>query len=399
MITSRRTKSGDQRYDVRYRGPDRKVRNKTFRTKKEAERFEREMLTARDRGTWIDPSGGRTTLSNWAAEWERTNVHLRTKSTSNYAANLRLHILPELGEYELSRLNGAVLRSWMADLTTKQKMTKKGGPISASYSHQVYRTLNRLLHAAVEAEKIARNPLDGVKPPSIERGEMRFLTADQVAALAAAIDSRYRAFVLVAAYCGLREGELRALRRRHVNPLLKTITVVQQLDERRGGGWDVWDPKTEESRRSVPIPKFLAEELEAHLAQWSDPGRDGLVFTAPQGGPVRIENWRRRVWTPAFTKTGIEPLRLHDLRHTCASLAIAAGADIKVLQRMLGHKRASTTLDLYGHLMPGQMEAVADRLDAIARAAKPHPRSEHVQARDAGADQSHLVRAANPDSG
>lgn len=368
MIVVRKTATGDPRYNVRYRGPDRKVRNKTFRTKKEAERFEREMLTARDRGTWIDPNLGRMTVEKWAAEWQRTNVHLRHKSTSNYEANLRLHILPDLGAYELARLDGSVLRTWMFDMTLKQKMTKKGGPLSASYCHQVYRTLNRLLQAAVEAEMVARNPLDGVKPPKVERGEMRFLTADEVATLTAVIEPRYRVFVLLAAYCGLREGELRALRRHHVNPLHKKITVVEQLDERRGGGWD---PKTHESRRSVPLAPFIAEELVEHLALWSEPGRKGLVFTAPQGGPVRIENWRRRVWAPAFTTANIEPLRLHDLRHTCASLAIAAGADIKVLQAMLGHKSATTTLDLYGHLMPGQMEAVADRLDAIGRAARP----------------------------
>jgi len=88
-----------------------------------------------------------------------------------------------------------------------------------------------------------------------------------------------------------------------------------------------------------------------------------------EGGFLRLENFRKRVWTPATVKAGVAPLRLHDLRDTCASLAIAAGADVKVLQRMLGHASAALTLDRYGHLLPGQAQSVADRLDEMARAA------------------------------
>ena len=107
------------------------------------------------------------------------------------------------------------------------------------------------------------------------------------------------------------------------------------------------------------------------MAIYSEPGADGLVFVAPEGGFLRIENFRRRVWNPAIVAAGVAPLRLHDLRHTCASLAIAAGADVKVLQRMLGHASAALTLDRYGHLLPGQAQSVAERLDEMARSATP----------------------------
>lgn len=106
------------------------------------------------------------------------------------------------------------------------------------------------------------------------------------------------------------------------------------------------------------------------MAAYAEPGAEGLLFPAPEGGFLRRENFRKRVWAPAVTAAGVAPLRLHDLRHTCASLAIAAGADVKVLQRMLGHASAALTLDRYGHLMPGQARSVADRLDETANRAR-----------------------------
>lgn len=132
-------------------------------------------------------------------------------------------------------------------------------------------------------------------------------------------------------------------------------------------------PKTAAGRRSVALPGVVATALEEHLGRFAEPGIDGIVFPAPDGGFLRLENFRRRVWQPAVTEAGVAPLRIHALRHTCASLAIAAGADVKVLQRMLGHASAALTLDRYGHLLPGQAQSVAVRLDEMARAAKPAP--------------------------
>lgn len=121
------------------------------------------------------------------------------------------------------------------------------------------------------------------------------------------------------------------------------------------------------------MPRLVADELEEHLRGLPGAGPDALVFPAPEGGYLHLENFRKRIWLPAVAQTGLAPLRIHDLRHTCASLAIAAGADVKVLQRMLGHASAALTLDRYGHLLPGQAESVAERLDILARAAEPTP--------------------------
>ncbi|MGH9023581.1 MAG: tyrosine-type recombinase/integrase, partial [Acidimicrobiia bacterium] len=368
MIEKKVTRSGESRYEVRLRGADGKERSRTLRTKKDAERYERTQHTAMDQGLWVDPRGGRVILATWAAEWQRTVVHLRPSSQRIYEANLRLHILPELGEIELAKFTPSMLRGWLAGLATK--VSRRGRPLAGGSVSQAYRTLNRVLSAAMENELIGRNPLRAVKAPRVDSEPMRFLSHNELATLAGAIDGRYRAFVLVAAYCGLRAGELMALRRKSVDLLRRVITVVEQV-QRISGGHEVSSPKSSSGRRSVPLPALVAEALTEHLAVYTEPGADALVFPAPEGGFLRPENFRSRVWIPATKAAGVAPLRLHDLRHTCASLAIAAGADVKVLQRMLGHASAALTLDRYGHLMPGQARSVADRLDEMARRAIP----------------------------
>jgi integrase len=366
MIERKTTTGGEARYEVRMRGNDGKERSRTFRTRKEAERYERAQHTAMDSGLWVDPRSGKVTLGTWASEWHRTVVHLRPSTRRIYDANLRNHILPELGHVELGKLTPSMLRAWLAGLMTK--VGRHGRPLAKGSVAQAYRTLNRVLVAAVDNELLGRNPLAGIKPPRPDTEPMRFLSHDEVAALAAAIDPRYRSLVLVASYTGLRAGELMALRRSRVDLLHRTIAVVEQVQS-IGGGHQVSAPKTAAGRRSVSMPRLVADDLTDHLSRYAEPAIDGLVFPAPEGGYLRLENFRRRAWTPATIAAGVAPLRLHDLRHTCASLAIAAGADVKVLQRMLGHASAALTLDRYGHLMPGQAESVAERLDEMARGA------------------------------
>ena len=370
MIEKRQTKAGHVRYEVRFRGSDGRERSRTFRTRKEAERYERGQQTDLDQGEWVDPRNGRVTLGRWAAEWQRTVVHLRPTTQRIYDANLRNHILPDLGNVPLAKLTPSMLRGWLASLTTKEG--GHGQPLSLGSVAQVYRTLNRVLVAAVDNESLGRNPLRGVKPPRVAPEPMRFLSHEEVATLAETIDPRYRALVLVAAYSGLRAGELIGLRRQYADLLHRTITVVEQV-QYIGGRMVASVPKSSSGRRQVAMPGVVAEALEDHLSRYSDPAADGLVFPAPEGGYLRLENFRKRAWTPATEAAGVAPLRIHDLRHTCASLAIAAGADVKVLQRMMGHASAALTLDRYGHLMPGQARSVADRLDEMARRVRPIP--------------------------
>ena len=360
-IEQRETKAGKDRYTVRMRGPDGKARKRTFATLKAAEAYERDQHTQRDRGGWVDPRGGKTKLAEWAIDWQTTIVHLRPNTRRIYADNLRLHILPSLGTVQLGRLDKTMLRKWLANLTATD--------LAPASVHQAYRTLHRVLSAAVELEVSPRNPLDGIKPPQVEHRDMRHLTAGEVATLADSIDERYRAFVLVAAYCGLRWGELAGLRRHRVDLLHRKIHVAEALGADGKGGRALSPVKTKAGARSVPIPGTVAEALDHHLAHYAGPVPRGHVFTAPEGGTLDASTFRDRYWLPAVAAAGLEHLRVHDLRHTTASLAIGAGADVKVVQSMLGHASAAMTLDRYGHLLPSAAADVAERLDEMARTA------------------------------
>jgi integrase len=204
-----------------------------------------------------------------------------------------------------------------------------------------------------------------VKLPALEAREMHFLEPPEVNQLVEAIDAPYRAMVLTAAYTGLRFGELSALRPDRVDFLRKTIRVEESLAEIRGE-FIFKRPKSAASRRTVSIPGFLVEEIAQHIAAYPD--RSDLLFTAPGGGPIRRNNFRRRTWLPAVEASLDEPCTFHDLRHTHAAFLIAQGEHPKVIQSRLGHASIKITLDTYGHLFDGLDEAAADRLDETWRA-------------------------------
>ena len=218
------------------------------------------------------------------------------------------------------------------------------------------------MRAAVRARRIGSDPTDGVRLPKIEREEMRFLDPAEVATLADAIDERYRAFVMLGAYGGLRLGEMGGLRRARVDLMRRRVDVAEILVEVRGHH-HFGPPKTRAGRRSVPIPRSVAAELERHAAGLA-PG--ALMFPSPTGEPMRASLFRRRVWAPAVEAAGLAPLRIHDLRHTAVALWIAAGAHELEVARRAGHTSVVTVLDRYGHLLPRSDDAVTDALDVLA---------------------------------
>jgi integrase len=196
---------------------------------------------------------------------------------------------------------------------------------------------------------------------------MRFLTPAEIITMADAIRPLYRTLVLVGAYGGLRIGELAGLRRGRVDLLRGTVTVAEIVTELEGKllfGL----PKTRAARRTVGLPRFITRELEAHLADPGDPS--GYVFTAPNGGPLRVTAFRARIWRPATKAAGLDGLRIHDLRHTAVALWIAAGASPKEVAALAGHTSVSFTLDRYGHLYPDSYATLRDRLDALHSSAQ-----------------------------
>ena len=198
---------------------------------------------------------------------------------------------------------------------------------------------------------------EGVSLPRIVRRPKRYLTHAQVATLANTA-TPYQTLIRVLAYSGLRWGEASALRVQAVDLERRRLEVDQAHTEVHGKV--VVGTTKNHQRRSVPIPRFLAAELTEHLAGKSPAD---LVFTSPEGGVLRNTNFRPRFFDPAAERAGLLGLTPHELRHTAASLAIKAGANVKVVQLMLGHASAGMTLDVYAGLFADNLDEVADRLD------------------------------------
>jgi integrase len=259
------------------------------------------------------------------------------------------------------------------------------GGLEAATVGKVFRVFSLMLALAVKDGRLARNPASGVNLPRVTAGRRRYLTHAQVARLAEATTQpalgtraterereaahSYALVVQVLSYCGLRWGELAALKVSSLDLLRRRIEVRESVVE--VDGKLVWGAPKGHERRSVPVPAFLVEELAAHVV---GKDRGDLVFVGVRGGGVlRNRVFRRAAFDRAATSLGLAGLVPHELRHTAASLAVSAGANVKAVQRMLGHASAAMTLDTYADLFDDDLDAVADRLDVAARTARANP--------------------------
>jgi integrase len=384
----RRLSSG--RWQVRYRDLSGMVHTgpHTFPSKADAARYLAMVEADLHRGTWADPKLGRITLAEWADRWQATTTNLRPTTRDLYAYLLRRFILPAFGKAALSSIDTLAVRAWLTSLQAQR--------LSPSTVAKAYRLLSRILGAAVEAGYLLRNPCT-VKGAGQERApEMRFATVAQVAAVADAIGPRYRALVLVAAYGGLRWGELVGLRVKRVDLLHGRVSVAEQVAEVTGKHLP-GPPKTEAGRRTVTLPAVAAAALAEHLAEFAEPGPDGLVFPAPEGGYLRRSNFSRRWWQPATRAAGVEGLRFHDLRHSAATLALAAGANTRELMERMGHTSPQVALR-YQHVMAGRDQAIAAALDELVQAAANLP-TEPPGARPSGTLVARTRRARSEGAG
>jgi len=312
---------------------------------------------SKSQGAFVDPRLGRETFEAWAQRWWPTTVDLRPSSRARDESYLRTHILPTFGKLPLAKIDNMAMRAWVAELVAAGK--------APATVHKAVQVLAKILRGAVDAGLIASSPADRVQLPRIEREEVAFLSPADVVRLADMIDPRYRCFVLLGAYSGLRFGELAGLRRSRVDLMRGTVQVADILVEVRGH--HTWGPpKTRAGRRTVPLPRFVVDDLTEHLAGVK-PGE--LVFTAPDGGPLRASLFRRRFFTPAVEAAGLQGLTPHGLRHTAVAFWIAAGASPTEIAARAGHTSVVTVLDRYGHLLPKTEDTVTAALDATARTA------------------------------
>jgi integrase len=353
-----------RRYRARWRTADGGSRTRTFDRKLDAERFLNELDNQRHKGVTIDLDRGKRTFESYAESWLASKVDIRPRTRINIEGRLRNHVLPTFARRPLAAIGPEDVREWVKTLVEDKQLAP--ATVKAAYL-----VIAQVMATAEIDRIIARTPCIGIRLPRDVGGEEpKFLTPDQVATLAEAITPRFRAVVLTAAYCGLRAGELSALRTERVSFLRSRISVVEAISEVRGKL--VVGPTKTGATRDVPMPRFLVAELAEHVRQY--PTDDGYLFSMAEGGPVRHRNFYRRHFLPAVDAAGLTTgLRFHDLRHTAAALLIDRGASPKQVQAILGHSTIRVTFDRYGHLFEGHANDLMDALDMMHAEARVSP--------------------------
>lgn len=340
------------RWRVVWRDAAGKAHARSFARKGDAVRWKNDLEAKLDRDLYHDPERGRATFAEVADSWWAGHAsRLAAGTIRSYRGILDGRVLPRWGRYPVQTIQYADLAAWTADLV--------GEGLSGARVRNHLIVVSQVLDHAVRDGRIPSNPARLVRRPRPSTARRhRYLTAPQLDHLADAAGP-YRPLVLVLGYCGLRWGEAVALRPEDVDAAKGRLHVERAMDD--AGRFH--QPK-DHDRREVPVPDFVLDELGAAMPA------SGLIFRSPQGSHVHHANWTRRVWTPALEGAGLPHMRIHELRHTAASLAVASGASVLAVSRMLGHADPAITLRVYADLFDQDLDDVRARMDAVARQAR-----------------------------
>lgn len=352
MIERRVLTSGQLSWRVRWYGPDRRERSKSFSTRREASTFDAARRSGRARGDWVDPGSQRILLSDVWPRYLAAQTHLKPRSRASYETLWRSHLEPAFGGWPIQEITYGVIAPWVGQLAHDR---------SASTTRHAHRLLSLVLDHAIAERLIGRNEARGVKLPRLARSTGRGLTVGEVERLALGAGDFGGDVIRTLAYTGMRWGELSGLQVGDVD-LVRGRLIVQRAVVEVGGTQIETTPKTHRAR-VVPIVDPLMPMLTARIAgrRVSEP-----VFGTSNGTPLRNSNFRKRVgWSSLVESAGQSGLRLHDLRHTAASLMIASGASVVEIAAVLGHSSSQTTLTIYAHLLQDRLGDVSERMGRV----------------------------------
>jgi integrase len=335
------------KWRARYRDPSGKERARHFDRKIDAEDWVRDQQVDVSRGQWVDYRAGRMKVGEYVEQWLAAQVQHRIGTTRMTTSRLNSHILPFFKDRPLAAVSRSEVQAWVAN---------RAQVLAPSTLEVVYRLLSQVFAAAVEDRRIAVSPCRKIQLTEKVKTEVVPLSTEQVAAIAEALPERLQAVVWLGAQTGMRLGEVLGLTVDRIDFLRRTIRVDRQLQPNADGHLALSPPKTKASVRTIPIGKVTVEVLAAHLKRWPS---NELVFTQNNGAPIRANRWNQ-IWREAC---GEEKTKFHDLRHTYASVLIAAGASVKVVQARLGHASAMETLDTYGHMWPDDEDRTRKAVD------------------------------------
>ncbi|CPX80708.1 site-specific integrase [Mycobacteroides abscessus] len=349
--------SGATLYRVRYRTPDHRQTDKRgFKTKRDAEAFAATVEVSKLKGEYVAPAHARVTLGELGPAWlERQRGHLKPSGYNVMETAWRLRVEPRWGRVAIGDIKPTAVQQWVAEIGRGTETTKPAGASVVKRTHYV---LSRILADAVRDNLIARNAAAGASLPRTKRKPPVYLTHEQVGMLAGA-SGEYEGLVLTLAYTGIRWGEAVGLRVRDLDMLRKRAKISENAVQ-SAGEIHVGTPKAHK-QRTVPLPEFLLPYL---ATQCEGKARDGLLWPGEDGKHLRRPHPTSGWFAKAVAASRVPRMTPHDLRHTAASLAVSAGANVKAVQKMLGHASAAMTLDVYADLFDDDLEAVATALDA-----------------------------------
>jgi integrase len=370
LVTTARHGQG-KRWLARWVDHDGQERSKAFDRKAEAQHHIAGVTTQLHTGTYADPKRGAVTFGTVAEPWFDSKSGLKPKTVAGYRSLLDVVVLPRWRETPLRVITHADIQAWVRTLATDPtaRSRKASKPdegamgFSAARVVHAYQVLDQVLRYAVRAKYISVNPAADVQLPRVNAPEKVALTHDQVRQLADAA-GELRTMVYVLAYGGLRYGEVAALRVGDVDVTRRRLKVSRSATAVAKLGIVEGNTKTHQAR-SVPLPEFVMDLV---AAQTKGRPPTGLVFPHHKGG------WIPRDWfawrlDKASATVGLDGVTAHVLRHTAGSLALASGASVVTVQRLLGHQSAITTMNVYAHQLPDDFDNLAAAMDRAARGA------------------------------
>ncbi|WP_006245579.1 tyrosine-type recombinase/integrase [Mycolicibacterium tusciae] len=351
-IEKYQTSTGVTRYMVRYRTPQHtQTKKRGFTTKRAAEAFANTVEVEKLTGNYVAPSLGQVTMGELGKEWLARQAHHKASWSARLESVWRVHVEPKWGRRRIADIRPTEVQKWVAEL--------KLSPSSVAHAHTV---LAGILDGAVADRRLGANPARGVKLPRKTPKVRNYLTAKQASALAD--ESKYPDIVLLLATTGLRWGEMAALRVRDVD-LGRSRIRIERSASKVNSKSIIGTTKTH-TARSVAVSASVLKLLAPAMVGKSP---DELLWSRADGRPLRPPTTTH--WFGAAIKRcqaaddKFPRVTVHDLRHTAASLMIASGANVKTVQSQLGHKTATMTLDLYGHLFPDDLDDIANKMDDL----------------------------------
>ena len=339
------------------------------RTKREAEEALVSALERLRTGMWTDP--GKMTVGDFLEQWLAAVLPtVRDNTKRSYGEMIRLWVIPRIGSIKLAHLTAAHLRALQGELLESGRVDGKGG-LAASSVLKCHRVLKHAFNDSVRWGLLARNPVDLIDAPRAEQREMTAWSGEQARRFVDAIatDRQFAMWVLFIT-TGMRRGEVAGLAWDDLDTE-RGVLSVQRAVISAGKGTGLSEPKTRRSRRSIPLDPGTLDALRVHrraqVAErlrlgevWTDSGR---MFTGLTGEPLHPDT-NSSAFVEIVLGVDVPRIRLHDLRHTSATVAMEAGVHPKIVSERLGHSTISITLDLYSHATPSLQSEAANQIGA-----------------------------------